>query len=255
MGVLDEIVAIKRQEVSAARRRGGRAGPPSPRVRRHDFAAALAAPGIRIIAEVKKRSPSEPDLNPGDDVLARAAAYARGGAAALSVLTDPHRFGGSLADLEAVAGAVDLPILRKDFVVSALQIEEAAAAGANAVLLIAAALDRRELAELMEVAAGLGLAALVEVHDEAECDRALELGARLVGINNRDLRTLEIDLAVSRRLLPRLPAGVVGVVESGIKAPAEVRELAGLGARAFLIGSTLMRAADPAGVLAALRGV
>jgi indole-3-glycerol phosphate synthase len=256
--ILDEILAHKRQEVAAARARlaperlaeQARRAPPT-----RGFRAALrAAQPPRVIAEIKRRSPSRGEIRPDLDPLACAKAYAENGAAALSVLTDGRYFGGSLGQLGAVRGAVDLPILRKDFVVDAYQLDEARVAGADAVLLIASALQPAELRALRRRCDELGLDALVEVHDEAELETALAAGADLVGINNRDLKTFEVDLAVSERLAPRVPKDVVLVAESGISRYADVERLERAGAHAVLVGEALMREPDLGAALSRLRG-
>ncbi len=258
MTILDEILAHKRAELAAAetRRPAARvaaqaeaaADPP------RGFRRALAeGPAPRVIAEIKRRSPSRGEIRPGFDAAACAKAYFEGGAAAISVLTDGHYFGGRLEDLAAAHGAVPLPLLRKDFVVDAVQIDEARVAGADAVLLIVAALSRRDLDALHSRALSLGLDALVEVHDEAEMDVAIAVGATLVGINNRDLRSFVVDLAVTERLAPQAPAGVLVVAESGIATGADVRRLSASGARAFLVGESLMREPDPGVALRRLR--
>jgi indole-3-glycerol phosphate synthase len=197
-----------------------------------------------VIAEVKRRSPSKGELAPGLVPGLIAKAYAAGGAAALSVLTDGPSFGGSLDDLRAARAASALPILRKDFIVDAYQVYEALAAGADAILLIVAALEDGQLRELHGLARGLSLAALVEVHDERELDRALALGAELVGINNRDLATLEVDIRRTFELQPRIPEGTTVVAESGLSERRQLEELHAAGVDAVLIGEALMRAAD-----------
>jgi indole-3-glycerol phosphate synthase len=247
--ILDEIVAHKRREVERAKA----ALPPEVQAERartaadpvRGFRSALrSAPPPRVIAEIKRRSPSRGEIRPDFDPVACAKAYADAGAAAISVLTDRHYFGGRLEFLAAVRGAVSLPLLRKDFVVDPYQVDEARAAGADAVLLIVAALTPSELFALRERAAGLGLDALVEVHDAEELRAALDAGADLVGINNRDLRTFEVDLGVTERLAAAIPAGVVAVAESGIFSAGDVARLEAAGAQAFLVGEALMREAD-----------
>ena len=203
------------------------------------------APGASVIAEVKRRSPSKGDLAPIADPAGLALAYARGGAAAISVLTEERRFGGSLEDLRTVRAAVPTPLLRKDFIVEHYQLHEARAAGADLILLIVAALPGGELGELYAEARALGLRVLVEVHDEAETARAADLGAELVGVNARNLRTLEVDTDTFGRLAPLLPAGVVKVAESGIAGPHDVRRLVGQGADVVLVGEALVRDGDP----------
>jgi indole-3-glycerol phosphate synthase len=219
-----------------------------------DFAAALAAPGLQVIAEVKRRSPSAGILAADLDPVAQAGRYAAGGAAAISVLTERDHFDGSLDDLIAVRAAVDLPVLRKDFLVHPAQVWEARASGADAVLLIAAVLDDALLGSLLAVTAGAGMAALVEVHDPAEAARAVAAGARIVGVNNRDLRTFVTDLAVAERLAPLLDAVPVTVAESGVTGPDDAARMAAAGYDAVLVGEALVRASDPAQALAALRG-
>lgn len=259
MSLLDGILENTRRELEAARARvsdaamaeRARARPEPAR----GFRRALAeGPGVRVVAEIKRRSPSRGALRPDLAPVDFAKAYADAGAAALSVLTDATYFGGSLADLEAARGACALPVLRKDFTLDAYQVDEARAHGADAVLLIAAALDDAALAALHERALALGMDALVEVHDEAELERALAAGARLVGINNRDLRSFETDLRVTERLAPRVPEGTLVVAESGIFGAEELRRLERAGARAFLVGESLVRQPDPGRALRALRG-
>ena len=219
------------------------------------FTARLArASSVNVIAECKRRSPSKGVLAPAYDPVAQARAYARGGAAAISVLTEPSFFDGALAHLDAVRAAVDVPLLRKDFVVDDYQLLEAAAYGADAVLLIVSALDGRELRRLHAAATALGLAVLVEVHDEGELAVALDAGAGIIGVNNRNLRTLAVDRGVSERLAPRFPAEVIAVSESGLTGGTDVARMRGLGYRAFLVGERLMTSADPAADLAAICG-
>ncbi|MFN3388689.1 MAG: indole-3-glycerol phosphate synthase TrpC, partial [Allosphingosinicella sp.] len=244
-GVLGEIVARKVKDV-AARLDGvslddlrARAEPT-----RRSLRAALACPGARFIMEVKRVSPSQGTLRGEVDPAAIARAY-RGAADAVSVLTDTPYFGGSLDDLAAVRAAFAGPILAKDFVVDARQVPEARLHGADAVLVMLSVLDNAEAAEVMAEARRFGMDALVEAHDEAEVRRAVALGAAIVGINNRNLRTLEVDLAVTERLAPLVPADRLVVAESGIADRAEVARLAPH-ADAFLVGSSLMRAEDPA---------
>lgn len=235
------------QTLAADLERSASAAPP-PR----GFRASLAAPGIRVIAECKRRSPSRGVLRADYDPAAIAAGYAAAGAAAISVLTEPAFFDGALAHLEAVRAAVDRPLLRKDFVIEEYQLLEARASGADAVLLIAAALDDQALRDLARAARGLGLDVLVEVHDEGELDRAVAAGADLIGVNNRNLRTLAVDVDASFRLGPAMPAGVLAVAESGLKNGADLRRLREAGYQAFLIGERFMTAPDPGAALAAL---
>ena len=222
-------------------------------LRRRDFAAALSSAPPAIIAEIKRASPSRGVLAEGIDPAAVAAAYARGGAAALSVLTEERYFAGSLADLEAARAAVSLPVLRKDFTLDEYHVAEAAAHGADAILLIAAILPRERLRRLREYAAELGMAALVEVHDRRELEAALDSGARIIGVNNRDLRSFEVRLETSLELALEIPSGVVRVSESGIHSAEDVRRLLGAGYQAFLVGEHLIRAVDPAAAVRALR--
>jgi indole-3-glycerol phosphate synthase len=223
---------------------------PAPR----DFTGALRAAGISCIAEVKRRSPSQGDLDPDLQPELVAKEYVAGGAACLSVLTDQRYFGGSTKDLRAARDASGLPVLRKDFTVQEADVVDARLMGADAVLLIVAALDDDELARFHARAEELGLAALVEVHDEAELDRALAAGARLVGVNQRDLRTFAVDQDRARSLAPRIPAGVVAVAESGIRDDDDARRLADAGYDAILVGETLVRAPDRPAALRALIG-
>ena len=206
---------------------------------------ALRRPGVSVIAEVKRRSPSKGALADIPDPAALASAYEAGGAAAISVLTETRRFGGSLEDLRAVRGAVRLPVLRKDFVVTTYQLVEARANGADLVLLIVAALDQPTLASLHAQALGLGLTPLVEVHDEAEAERAVAAGAQLIGVNARNLHTLEVDDTTFERVAPAVPAQCVRVAESGISGPADVERVVQAGAHAVLVGEALVRDGDP----------
>ena len=251
MNKLEEIVTRTRDEVARRRRE---APPPDPAGAgpRRAFAAALERPGLSLIAEHKRSSPSAGVIREDlalEDVVG---AYERGGAAALSVLTEGPSFGGSLEDLRAARAASGLPILRKDFIVDPYQVHEALAGGADAILLIVAALDARELAELHALAAELGLAVLVEVHDERELEVAASAGARLIGINNRDLTTLEVDTRRTFELRDRVPDGVLVVAESGFRSRAELDELERAGVDAVLIGEALMRSTDVEAAVRAL---
>jgi indole-3-glycerol phosphate synthase len=217
------------------------------------FRAALTHAGrVNIIAECKRRSPSRGVLRADYDAAAIARGYSAAGAAAISVLTEPTFFDGSLDDLASVRKAVDVPLLRKDFIVSEYQLLEARASGADAVLLIAGALRPPELTRLMTRSSDLCLDALVEVHNGDELTAALDAGADLVGVNNRNLRTLAVDLAVSEELIARMPKGVTAVSESGIKTPADITRFIALGYRAFLIGERFMTTNDPGAALRAL---
>ncbi len=224
--------------------------------RERRFRGALTeAVEIAVIAEFKRRSPSAGALRPDPDLREIVGAYERGGARAVSVLTEGPHFAGSLDDLRAARAACDLPLLRKDFLVDPYQLHEALAAGADAVLLIVAALDPATLADLYERARALELDALVEVHDREELQRALQLGADLIGINNRDLRDFTVDVGRTLELLAEIPDGVTVVSESGIARAAQLRELQERGVRAVLVGESLMRAPDPQTALIELRGV
>ena len=216
---------------------------------RRDFRAALAARPPAIIAEIKKASPSKGLLSHDFAPARIASAYESGGAAALSVLTDEAFFQGSLADLEAARAAVSLPVLRKDFTIDPSQILEAAAHGADAILLIAAILSARQLRDFREIAAGLRLSALVEVHNRAELDAAIESGADLIGVNNRNLATFEVTLETSLSLAGHMPPGALLVSESGIHDAADIVRLRAAGYHAFLVGEHLMKSADPAAAL------
>jgi indole-3-glycerol phosphate synthase len=217
------------------------------------FRESLERPGIRIIAECKRRSPSRGVLRAAYDAAAIAKTYEAAGAAAISVLTDPAFFDGSLDHLRAVREAVRLPLLSKDFIVTDRQVIEAHAAGADAVLFIVAALDDSLLRRLMRTAGSMGLASLVEVHDRAELDRALAAGATIVGVNSRNLRTLDVDVALLDQLLPSLPEQVLAIAESGLKSAADLRRLRVAGYRAFLIGERFMTAPDPGVALGELK--
>jgi indole-3-glycerol phosphate synthase len=217
------------------------------------FAEALAAPGIGVIAEFKRRSPSAGVLLERADLREIVAAYARGGAVALSVLTEGPNFGGSLDDMRLAGEVCALPRLRKDFILDPYQLHESLAAGADAVLLIVAALEQRELSSLHAQARALGLDVLVEVHDGAELRRALDAGAEIVGVNNRDLRDFSVDVERTERLMGEMPAGVTAVSESGIASAEQLERLQRLGVQAVLVGESLMRAADPEAALTRLK--
>ena len=240
-------VRLAREPLAALRARAERASP-RPGV----FKAAISKPGVKVIAECKRRSPSRGVLRTVYDPAAIARAYAEAGAAAISVLTEPTFFDGGLDHLRAVRDVVATPLLRKDFVVSEYQLLEARANGADAVLLIVAALAPAELAALARQAAGLGLDALVEVHDAGELSVALDAGAEIVGVNNRNLRTLEVDVRASEEVIARVPPHVTAVSESGLKSASDLRRLRGLGYRAFLMGERFMTDADPGVALARL---
>lgn len=267
-GVLGEILARKVDEVAAARAARPLADvvaaalevPPArslARALRRPPASDDAdhpRPPVRVLAEIKRASPSAGPIRPDADPVVIARDYQAGGAAALSVLTDRDYFDGDLRFLSRVRAAVDLPLLRKDFMIDPYQVVEARAAGADAILLIVGALDDALLAELHACATQHGMDALVEVHDRAECDRALALGARLIGVNHRDLRTFAIDLGLTAALAPSLPAGTVLVAESGLRTAADVARVAAAGADAILVGEALMRAPSPGQALRELLG-
>ena len=254
MSHLDRLVAEARQELERRRAVRSEADLEAAAAERRplDFLAALRAPGLSLIAEHKRRSPSAGPIREDLSLREVIAAYERGGAAAISVLTDGPSFGGSLEDLAAARAVTRLPILRKDFIVDRYQLLEAVAAGADAALLIVAALSDEELGRLHQAAGELGLAVLVEVHDGRELERALAIGTEFVGINNRDLTTLEVDVRTTLDLLDAVPDGVTVVAESGLRARAQLDELEAAGVDAVLIGESLMRAAD---VEAAVRGL
>ena len=219
---------------------------------RRDFQASLTARAPAIIAEMKKVSPSKGVLASEFDPARIARAYQQGGAAAISVLTDAKFFQGSLGDLEAARAAVNLPVLRKDFTIDEYHVVEAAAHGADGILLIAAILSSERLRQLRELAARFSMAAVVEVHDERELEAAVDSGAEIVGVNNRNLHTFEVTLKTSLKLSGRIPEDVIRVSESGIESIEDIRKLREAGFHAFLIGEHLMKAADPAAALRAL---
>lgn len=237
-----------REPLAVLERRAASAKPGGAR-----FEAALGMTDrVNVIAECKRRSPSKGVLAADYDPVRIATLYEQGGAAAISVLTEPTFFDGSLAHLAAVRARVGLPLLRKDFIVDEYQLFEARAAGADAILLIVAALEQPRLVTLQQRASALGLATLVEVHDEEELARAVDCGARVIGVNNRNLRTLAVDVEASDRLAARLPRDVIGVSESGLKSREELDRLAAAGYRAFLIGERFMTDPDPSGAIRTL---
>jgi indole-3-glycerol phosphate synthase len=258
MNVLERIVAGTREDVRKRRKQTPLAELERALARRGDdrpFSEALTMPGVSVIAEHKRRSPSAGTIREGATVADVVGAYERGGAAALSILTEGRHFGGSLDDLREARAASSLPILRKDFIVDAYQVYESAAAGADAILLIVAALDPDELAELFHEAAGLDLDVLVEVHSEPELDCALEvLDADVIGINNRDLSDFSVDIERTFELLADIPAGKTVVSESGFHARGQLDELERVGVDGVLVGESLMRAPDTEAALRALRG-
>jgi indole-3-glycerol phosphate synthase len=255
--VLAEIIGTKREEVEAlARREADIAAELADAPPARDFVGALRRGStLSVIAEIKRRSPSKGDLAPDLDPAATARAYESGGAACLSVLTDGPYFGGSPADLAAAREASAVPVLRKDFTVDPLQIDEARVMGADAVLLIVTALDDAQLRDLHDHAAGHGLTVLVEVHDDEELDRALAISPHLVGVNARDLSSFAEDLSTGERLIDRIPSDVVAVAESAIRAPADAERMAAAGFDAVLVGEALVRAGDPAALVHAFTSV
>lgn len=252
---LDEIVADVRQQVEARQRQipleelqeRATAAPPV-----RDAYSVLRRAGVGVIAEVKRASPSAGPLAEIPDAAALAAEYEAGGARCVSVLTEPRWFGGSLEDLSAVRTQVEVPVLRKDFVVSSYQVHEARAYGADMVLLIVAALEQQVLIGLRERIESLGMTALIEVHDEDEADRALEAGARVIGVNARDLRTLQVDRSVFERVAPGMPNHVVKIAESGVRGPHDLIRYAAAGADAVLVGEGLVRHRSPRDAVAEL---
>lgn len=262
MSILEQILSHKREEVARAKERVppavlekealARAAQPAERPR---FADALAGSGgVRIIAEIKKASPSKGVIREDFDPVELARIYEAEGAAAISVLTDQRFFQGSLDHLDAVRRSVTLPLLRKEFIIDPYQVLEAKVHGADGILLIVAALERQELAALLRMAGELGLDALVEVHTEEELEVALDAGAALIGINNRDLNTFQTSLETTERLAARIPTGIVIVSESGISTPQDLQYLESLGVHAALIGEALTRERDVAAKLRALTG-
>jgi indole-3-glycerol phosphate synthase len=253
--VLEEILAGVREDVERRQqrvpleqiRRQAAAAPP-PR----DAYAALRRPGVGVIAEVKRASPSRGPLAAIPDPADLASLYAAGGARCISVLTEGRWFGGSLEDLAAVRAAVEIPVLRKDFIVSSYQVHEARAHGADLVLLVVAALEQHVLTGLLDRIESLGMTALVEVHDEEEADRALDAGARVIGVNARNLRTLEVDRSVFERIAPGLPSRIVKVAESGVRGPHDLIRYASAGADAVLVGEGLVTQKSPREAVAEL---
>ncbi|MDT0265036.1 indole-3-glycerol phosphate synthase TrpC [Streptomyces sp. DSM 44915] len=255
MSVLDEIIegvradlADRQAQVSLDQLKERAAAAPPAK----DGVAALKGDSVTVICEVKRSSPSKGALAAIADPAGLAADYEAGGAAAISVLTEQRRFGGSLADLAEVRARVDIPVLRKDFVVTAYQLWEARAHGADLVLLIVAALDQPALVSLVERAESIGLTPLVEVHDEDEVERAVDAGARIIGVNARDLRTLEVDRSTFERVAPEIPGGIVRVAESGVRGPHDLIAYANEGADAVLVGESLVTGRDPRAAVADL---
>lgn len=256
--VLDDIVLGVREDLADRRRHlpatevARRAQQAAPAL---DALAAFRADGpVKVISEVKRRSPSKGDLATIPDPAQLASAYEAGGATAISVLTEQRRFGGSLDDLDAVRAKVRIPVLRKDFMVDHYQVDEARAHGADIILLIVAALDDALLRDLFQHACDLGMTTLVETHDEAEIDRALAIDGQLIGVNARNLKTLDVDRSVFARLAPRVPADRVRVAESGIRGPQDVADYVAAGAGAVLVGEALVTGGDPQAAVRTMRG-
>lgn len=253
MSVLDDILVgvrddlARRQAATSLEALKARA---AQRPAARDAAAVLRQEGIAVIAEVKRRSPSKGALADIADPAGLATEYEAGGASVISVLTEQRRFGGSLADLDAVRARVDVPVLRKDFILTSYQLWEARAHGADVVLLIVAALDQPALVSLIERTCSLGMTALVEVHDRPELDRAVDAGARVIGVNARDLRTLQVDRGVFARLAPAIPDGVLRIAESGVRGPHDLLAYAAEGADAVLVGEALVTGGDPRAAVA-----
>jgi indole-3-glycerol phosphate synthase len=253
--VLDEIVAGVREDVAARQ-----AATPLDEVKALaaaaepalDALAALRLPGVGVIAEVKRRSPSRGALATIDDPAHLAGEYQLGGARVISVLTEQRRFGGSIEDLTSVRAVVRIPVLRKDFIVGSYQVHEARAHGADVVLLIVAALDQNTLTGLLERVESLGMTALVEAHTEDEASRAVDAGARVIGINARNLRTLDVDRSTFERIAPGLPSEILKIAESGVRGPLDLIEYAAAGADAVLVGESLVTGADPRHAVAEL---
>ncbi len=255
MSILGQLVAeahgrAEKLDGGVWRRRAGFADPP-----RNLVTAIRESNRLAVIAEVKRRSPSAGVIADELDPVEQAAAYASGGATAISVLTEPDHFGGSLDDLRIVRSQIGVPILRKDFIVHPAQVYEARAAGADALLIIVAALDQRNLETLIETTEKTGMTALVEVHDSSEARRALEAGARLIGVNNRNLDTFDVDLSTAESIAPLITDADATVAESGIQNAADAGRMAAAGYQAILVGEALVRASDPAAMVAELTGV
>ncbi|MDH6115986.1 indole-3-glycerol phosphate synthase [Kitasatospora sp. GAS204A] len=255
MSVLDEIIDGVREDLAERQARVSldelkELAAKAPDAK--DGVAALRGEGVRVICEVKRSSPSKGALAAIADPAALAVDYSAGGAAAISVLTEQRRFGGSLADLDAVRAAVDTPLLRKDFIVTAYQLWEARAHGADLALLIVAALEQPALVSLIERAESIGLTPLVEVHDEEEIRRAVDAGARIIGVNARNLKTLEVDRDTFGNVVHAIPDGIVKVAESGVRGPHDLIAYANLGADAVLVGESLVTGKDPKAAVADL---
>jgi indole-3-glycerol phosphate synthase len=254
-GTLGQILDSTRRRLLSLDRDAAGAGRPAGAVPPPSLKARLQRRTVGVIAEIKRKSPSRGVLNAGLDAPTQARAFEAGGAVGVSVLTEPHYFGGRIGDIQDVGDAVSLPLLRKDFHIDPIQLSEARDAGASAVLLIVRALDHELLAALLAWSRKLGLEALVEVRTESELETALKVGADMIGVNSRDLETLEVDERVPRRLMPLLPANVVGVWESGVHTRDDVRRAAECGADAVLVGSALSKAPDPAALVRSLASI
>lgn len=252
-GILDQIVDAKVRRLEVAKRRMPLDKIPRPELRnRVSFSSALSRNGVNVIAEIKHRSPSKGVIRADFDPVRIATSYESGGATALSILAEEDFFGGSIEHLKAVRDHVELPLLRKDFIFDEYQLHESASAGADAVLLIVALLDDELLSNLLQLAGELGLDALVEVHSSSELERAVRAGAKIIGVNNRDLKTFTVDLETGVRLGRLAPADAILVSESGINTGSDIRRLRSAGFSAFLVGEHLMRATEPGEALSQL---
>ena len=255
MSVLDSIIEGVREDLAARRGSMGalheRIDAQAPALDAHSF---LSRNEMNVIAEVKRSSPSKGDLAPITDPAALAEKYQEAGAAAVSVLTEQRRFGGSLADLDAVRSRIDIPVLRKDFMVDEYQFLEARAHGADIVLLIVAALSKSQLKDFYDLATELGMASLIEVHTQSELESAMDISPRIVGVNSRNLKTLEVSASVFEELIPAIPSSVIRVAESGISTHADVAQAQKAGATAILVGESLVKSGDPISAMRELLG-
>lgn len=255
MSVLDSIIEGVREDLAARRGSMGalheRIDAQAPALDAHSF---LSRDEMNVIAEVKRSSPSKGNLAPISDPAALAEKYQEAGAAAVSVLTEQRRFGGSLADLDAVRSRIEIPVLRKDFMVDEYQFLEARAHGADIVLLIVAALSKSQLKDFYDLATELGMASLVEVHTRSELESAMEISPRIVGVNSRNLKTLEVSASVFEELIPTIPSSVIRVAESGISTRADVAQAQKAGATAILVGESLVKSGDPISAMRELLG-
>jgi indole-3-glycerol phosphate synthase len=255
VSVLDSIIEGVREDLAARRGSMGalheRIDAQAPALNAHSF---LSRDEMNVIAEVKRSSPSKGNLAPISDPAALAEKYQEAGAAAVSVLTEQRRFGGSLADLDAVRSRIEIPVLRKDFMVDEYQFLEARAHGADIVLLIVAALSKSQLKDFYDLATELGMASLVEVHTQSELESAMEISPRIVGVNSRNLKTLEVSASVFEELIPTIPSSVIRVAESGISTRADVAQAQKAGATAILVGESLVKSGDPISAMRELLG-